>query len=81
MSLLQVRGCPEELYRKVAMVAKRQNRTIAPQVVVLLEMGLGQEEPNRERRQRLLQALEGRKTPDKAKAIDASTFIREDRDR
>lgn len=40
MPLLQVRGCPEDLYKKVAQVAKRQNRTIAQQVVVLLEKGL-----------------------------------------
>jgi len=81
MPLLQVRGCPEDLYKKVALVAKRQNRTIAQQVVVLLEKGLGQEESNRERRQRLLRALETCKVPGKAQAIDASELVREDRDR
>lgn len=81
MPLLQVRECPEDVYRKVAMVAKSQNRTIAQQVVVLLEKGLGQEEPNVERRKRLLARLENRIIPDNVKAVDAVALVREDRDR
>ncbi|HDP34847.1 MAG TPA: hypothetical protein ENN29_07030 [Candidatus Hydrogenedentes bacterium] len=81
MPLLQVRGCPEDLYRKVSQVARRQNRTIAQQVVVLLEKGLGLEESNMERRQRLLGAMASRRIADKAKALDPVALIREDRDR
>jgi hypothetical protein len=81
MPLLQVRECPEDVYKKVALVAKRQNRTIAQQVVVLLEKGLGQEESNIERRKQLLSKIESRHISDKAKAIDAVALIREDRDR
>jgi len=81
MSLLQVRNCPEDLYKKVALVAKRQNRTIAQQVVVLLEQGLGQEKPNRERRKQVLDTIENHHITDKAKALDAVAMIREDRDR
>jgi hypothetical protein len=81
MPLLQVRECPEDIYKKVALTAKRQNRTIAQQVVVLLERGLGQEESNIERRKQLLSRIESRHIPDKVKAIDAVALIREDRDR
>jgi len=81
MPLLQVRECPEDVYKKVALVAKRQNRTIAQQVVVLLEKGLGQEESNIERRNQLLSKIESRYISDKVKAIDAVALIREDRDR
>jgi len=81
MPLLQVRECPEDVYKKVALVAKRQNRTIAQQVVVLLEKGLGQEESNIERRKQLLSKIESRHISDKVKAIDAVALIREDRDR
>jgi hypothetical protein len=81
MPLLQVRECPEDIYKKVALTAKRQNRSIAQQVVVLLERGLGQEESNIERRRRLLNKLESRHIPVKVKAIDAVALIREDRDR
>ncbi len=81
MPLLQVRECPEDVYKKVALVAKRQNRTIAQQVVVLLEKGLGQEESNIERRKQLLSKIESRHISDNVKAIDAVALIREDRDR
>ncbi len=81
MPLLQVRECPEDVYKKIAMIAKRQNRTIAQQVVVLLEKGLGQEQSNRERRIQLLSRIDSRHISDEARAIDATAWIREDRDR
>ena len=42
MSLLQVRECPEDIYRKITYAAKNENRTIAQQIIVLLEKALGQ---------------------------------------
>jgi hypothetical protein len=81
MPLLQVRDCPEDIYKKISMVAKKQNRTIAQQVVVLLEKGLGQEQSNSERRRQLLEKINNREIPQKLKDIDAVAFIREDRDR
>jgi hypothetical protein len=81
MPLLQVRECPEDIYRKITLVAKTENRTIAQQVVVLLERSLGQNESNIERRKRLLAKIESRQIPNEVKAIDAVAMIREDRDR
>jgi hypothetical protein len=81
MPLLQVRECPEDIYRKITLVAKTENRTIAQQVVVLLERSLGQNESNIERRKRLLAKIESRQIPSEVKAIDAVAMIREDRDR
>ena len=81
MPLLQVRECPEDIYRKVALVAKKQNRTIAQQVVVLLEKSLGQEQSNLERRKQVLEKIENRKIPDNVKCIDEVALLREDRDR
>ena len=46
MPLLQVRECPEDIYRKITYAAKSENRTIAQQIIVLLEKALGQEESN-----------------------------------
>lgn len=37
MPLLQVRDCPEDIYRKISLVAKTQNRTLAQQIIVLPE--------------------------------------------
>ncbi len=81
MPLLQVRDCPEDIYKKIVLVAKRQNRTIAQQIVVLLEKSLGQEQSNRERRKQLLEKINERDIAKKVREIDAVAMIREDRDR
>jgi len=81
MPLLQVRECPEDIYRKISHVAKNENRTIAQQVVVLLEKGLGQQESNIERRKRLMEKLQNRQISSDIKVMDPVSLIREDRDR
>jgi hypothetical protein len=81
MPLLQVRDCPEDIYRKISLVAKKQNRTIAQQIIVLLEKSLGIEEPNIERRRQLLDKINNREIVGSLKSIDAVALIREDRDR
>ncbi len=81
MPLLQVRDCPEDIYKKISLNAKKQKRTIAQQVVVLLKKSLGQDQSNRERRKQLLRKIESRQIPDEVKAINASAWIREERDR
>ena len=81
MPLLQVRDCPEDIYQKIALVAKRQNRSIAQQTLVLLEKGLGQEQSNSERRRQLLEIIAARDIPQAVKDLDAVALIREDRDR
>ena len=81
MPLLQVRECPEDVYRKIILVAKKQNRTIAQQVVVLLKKSLGQEESNIERRKQLLIKMENRQILNKVKKINSIDLIREDRNR
>ena len=81
MPLLQVRDCPEDLYKKISYTAKRQNRTIAQQVLVLLEKGLGQNGPNKERRKHLLELINNREIPESLKDVNAVQLIREDRER
>ena len=81
MPLLQVRECPEDIYKKISLVAKRQNRTIAQQIIVLLEKGLGQDQSNIERRKQLLNKIEKRIISEEVKNIDAVALVREDRER
>jgi hypothetical protein len=81
MPLLQVRDCPEDIYKRISIVAKRQNRTIAQQIVVLLEKSLEMEQPNVERRRELLKKIQERRIPEEAKGVDAPALIREDRER
>ncbi len=81
MPLLQVRDCPEDIYQEIRLAAQRENRTIAQQTVVLLQRGLGQTESNMERSRRVLEEINNRIIPEKAKQIDIEALIREDRDR
>lgn len=81
MPLLQVRDCPEDIYKKIVLAAKRKNRTIAQQTVVLLEKSFGLEQSNIERRKRLLEKLKTRHIPEDVKTVDAVALLREDRDR
>jgi len=81
MPLLQVRDCPEDIYKKIAIVAKQQKRTVAQQIVVLLEKSLGQDQSNMERRKQLLDKIKARHIAEEVKEIDEVALIREDRDR
>jgi len=81
MALLQVRDCPDDIYQKISRVARREKRTIAQQIIVMLENSLGQETSNRERRLKVLERISGRDVPKKAQELDAVALIREDRDR
>jgi hypothetical protein len=81
MALLQVRDCPDDIYKQIVFVAKKQNRTIAQQVLVLLSKGLGQEQSNIDRRKMLIDKIKNRKIDKKIKEVDAVALIKEDRNR
>ena len=81
MPLLQVRECPEDIYRKITYAAKSENRTIAQQIIVLLEKALGQEESNILRRKNILKKIQNRNFSHEIKAVNPVELIREDRDR
>ena len=81
MPLLQVRDFPADIYEEIIFDAKRQNRTIAQQTIVLIKKGLNEEVSNKERRRRLLERINSRVIPEEVKAIDVVKWIREDRNR
>ena len=81
MPLLQVRDFPKDIYDEIAFEAKRENRTISQQTIVLIKKGLGEEVSNQERRRRLLEKISNRYVPEEAKKIDVVKWIREDRER
>jgi hypothetical protein len=82
MPLLQVRDFPEDIYEEIAYEARRQNRTIAQQTIVLLKKGLhgNDEESNKERTRRALEWTFAQDVPQDVKDIDVVAWIREDRD-
>jgi hypothetical protein len=81
MPLLQVRNFPDDIYEEITFEARRQNRTIAQQTVILIKKGLGEEMSNRERRRRALERTFSRNVPQNVKSVDYVQFVREDRDR
>ncbi|MCL2294661.1 MAG: hypothetical protein FWC36_07335 [Spirochaetes bacterium] len=81
MSLLQVRDFPQDIYDQIAYEAKRQNRTIAQQTIVLVKKGLGEEISDQESKRLLLKKVRERHIPEHVKEIDFVKLIREDRDR
>ena len=81
MPLLQVRDFPDDIYEAIGFEARRQNRTIAQQTIVLIKKGLGGEVSNQERRRLAIEKSKTRKISEKAKSMDYVTLIREDRAR
>jgi hypothetical protein len=81
MPLLQVRECPEEVYRDLVNVAKRENRSIAQQVIVLLRRSLGKASSNMQRRQDILEKIGTNASVLGVKNADFVSWIREDRER
>ena len=81
MPLLQVRDFPNDIYNEIINEAKRQNRTIAQQTIVLIKKGLGEEISNKERRQRVFKEIKSWEIPERIKKIDVVKWIREDRER
>ncbi|MFP3043856.1 hypothetical protein LQZ19_18745 [Treponema primitia] len=81
MPLLQVRDFPEDIYKKISIVAEKEHRTIAQQTIVLIKNSLGLEESNKERRKQLIRKCNARIIPNEVKSLDAAKLIREDRER
>ena len=81
MPLLQVRDFPDDIYEEISIEARRQNRTIAQQTIVLIKKGLGEEISNRERRRLAIERSGARNIPEKAKTVNHIKFVREDRAR
>ncbi|MDR1589208.1 MAG: hypothetical protein LBS51_03335 [Oscillospiraceae bacterium] len=81
MPLLQVRDFPEDIYKEITFEARRQNRTIAQQTIILIKKGLGEEISNKERRKLALERTFSRRVPPNAKIADYVRFVREDRER
>lgn len=81
MPTIQVRDLPEDIYRRLAQVAKDENRSITQQTIVLLQEGLGIKHSNKERRRALLERIRNREIEIKSNSLDPVELIREDRNR
>jgi hypothetical protein len=80
MPLLQVRDFPDDIYKEVSHIARRQNRTVAQEVILLVKKGLEEETTNRERRRLTFERIAARQVPAQAREIDTAALIREMRE-
>jgi plasmid stability protein len=81
MTLLQVRDMPEELYEHLANMARRDNRSIAQETIVLLRHALKSHGDRVTRRQQVLADISSMTLGDTASGPDPAALLREDRDR
>lgn len=82
MPSLQVRELPEEVYRKLLEIAKKEHRSLAQQAVVILKKGLGiSEDPALKRREIINQILTGEAPVDNKLFEDPAILVRKDRER
>lgn len=81
MPLLQVRDLPEELYKRLSMVAKSEHRSIAQETIVLLQKALGLEQERISRRKAVVDRITKAGLGRGRQFTDAVGLIREERDR
>jgi hypothetical protein len=81
MPLLQVRDMPEDLYDRLASVAKAENRSIAQETIVLLREALRFPQERRARRKQVLEEIAKQNIPGTDSFPDPASLIREDRNR
>jgi len=81
MALLQVRSFPDDAYEELIILARKEQRSVAQQTIVLLRTALGEQEQRKARRQELLKDLL-EEPPEISGVFPApSDLIREDRER
>ena len=81
MPLLQVRDMPEDLYEKLAFLAKAENRSIAQETIVLLRQALNLTQERMVRRKQVLEEISNLKLNKTDQFPDPAALICEDRDR
>ena len=80
MALLQVRNFPDDTYKVISDMAKKERRSISQQAVLLIEKGLSGEGSAKERMRRALERSWAEPVPESMKGVDYVAMIREDRD-
>jgi hypothetical protein len=81
MPRIQVRDVPDHIYRLLAEQAKRERRSLAQQVVVVLARGLQVEGDAKAHRRELLEAIQSGPPFHTGKLTEPARLIREDRRR
>ena len=81
MPTLQVRDVPEGLYKRLTLLAKAENRSIAQQTIVLLQDIMNMKQCNKDRRTAIIKKLQNSPLVLRENKVDPVELIRADRDR
>ena len=81
MAMIQIRGVPGHIYRRLTEQAGREHRSLAQQTLVVLSRGLGVEMDAKARRKKVLEAIAGMDHSQTKKLRSPARLIREDRNR
>lgn len=81
MPLLQVRDIPEDLYEKLSLIAKAENRSIAQETIVLLRRALELTKERKTKRKQVLDEIADLNMINTNNFPGPEELIREDRDR
>jgi plasmid stability protein len=79
MDTLHVRSVPEDLYRRLRLLARARNRSISAQVVEMLAEGIAEEERKLQQKE-VLAAIRRRRFTPPAEHTTSDELLREDRD-
>ncbi len=81
MPILQVRDVPDDLYERLARVAREENRSISQETIVLLRKALNLQQERLLRRERVLEEIENLTLEGPESLPGPAELIREDRER
>ena len=81
MALLQVRGFPDDVYDSLSTLARKEQRSVSQQTIVLIRTALGEQEQRKKQRQALLEGLLEEPPVLTGDYPSPADLVREDRDR
>jgi len=81
MPLLQVKDCPDDLYKAISRGARQWKRSIDEEILVILMDAVHRQVSGRDRRRQVLAEIAMRKVPEAAQNVDVVSLIYEDHTR
>ena len=81
MALLQVRNFPDDAYEALNALARKEQRSVAQQTIVLIRTALGEQGQQKALRQELLKSLLSEPSAVSGDFPSPADLVREDRER
>lgn len=81
MAVIQIRGVPGHIYRRLAEQAQTEHRNLAQQTLTVLSRGLGVEMDAKARRKKVLEAIACMDHSQTKNLREPTRLVREDRNR